>query len=372
VVGIGFVAVVSAAFVVLPAVAQQAKPGGSAPAQDQTKPATPLRPAPTPAARLDNAKEVLATVNGDPITRSDVIEYLTHYAVPIGKEQEGYDMAIEQWVNVKLLNQFLKTQRVAFDAKEIDRQVGELEKNLKANNHSLPEYLAEQGITLDQLKTRQGQVMQWQNFLRERATDAELEKYFKNNKDLFDGKMVRASHILIKVAQNASEAEKEAAHQKLVSIRKEIESGKISFADAANKYSDDQDETKNGGDLDYFPRRGKFDEAFADTAFALSKGQISQPIFLPEFGWELIQVTDIRPGVAVDFKQIKPRVVSMYGYQLQESIIDAQRKTAKIDIKPLPKDLYPKVSAEDLKAQQGGLAGASGAAAAAKGAAPKR
>jgi peptidyl-prolyl cis-trans isomerase C len=375
---IGSAVALATAFVASTVSAQQAKPGTATSDKPQAKAPAALPAAPPPSVRIENAKEVLATVNGEPITRGEIIQYLSHFPVPIGKEQEGYDLAMEEWVNLKLMNQFLRAQKVAVVPKELDLRIAEIEESLKKNRQTLADYLADQGISLAELRTREGDVQQWRKFLRERATDGELQKYFNANKDLFDGKMVRASHILIKVPETAADSEREAAKQKLVGIRREIESGKISFADAANKYSQDQDEIKNGGDLDFFPRRGRFDEEFSDTAFALSKGQISQPVLLPEFGWELIQVTDIRPGVPVDFAQIKARVVSMYGYQLQEAILKAQRDKAKITKKPLPKDLYPKVPVEALQAQQGGVGGTAasgtttGAGAAKQDATPKR
>ncbi len=146
---------------------------------------------------------------------------------------------------------------------------------------------------------------------------------------------------------NATKAEKDQVRQKLEAIRKEILAGTISFAAAANKYSDDPANTGGaGGDLDYFTLDSGFVEEFAEAAFKLKKGEISEPVETP-FGIHLIQVTDRQEGRLPDFEKSKPYIAQAYGMQLQKQIVTAERKTAKIDIKPMPKDLFPPATARE-------------------------
>ena len=90
---------------------------------------------------------------------------------------------------------------------------------------------------------------------------------------------VRASHVLVK---NRKEA---------VRIKKEIESGEITFEEAAMKYSQCPS-GQNGGDLGFFNRK-QMVQQFADTAFDLKVGQISDPVGT-KFGWHIIKTTDKR------------------------------------------------------------------------------
>ncbi len=90
---------------------------------------------------------------------------------------------------------------------------------------------------------------------------------------------VRSSHILVKTRPEA------------VKIRKEIVDGEISFEDAAEKYSLCPS-SQRGGDLGFF-KRGDMVQPFADVAFDLKPGQISDPVGT-KFGWHLIKTVDRR------------------------------------------------------------------------------
>lgn len=65
------------------------------------------------------------------------------------------------------------------------------------------------------------------------------------------------------------------------------------FAELAEQYSQGPSAAK-GGDLGYFTR-DRMIPAFAEVAFALAPGQISDPV-LTRFGWHLIKVEDRREG----------------------------------------------------------------------------
>lgn len=87
---------------------------------------------------------------------------------------------------------------------------------------------------------------------------------------------VRASHVLVKTRKEA------------VKIKKEIENGEITFEDAAMTYSLCPS-GRNGGDLGYFNRK-QMVQQFADTAFDLKIGEISDPVGT-KFGWHIIKTT---------------------------------------------------------------------------------
>jgi peptidyl-prolyl cis-trans isomerase C len=166
--------------------------------------------------------------------------------------------------------------------------------------------------------------------VKTRINEAEVRKYFDDNKDFFDQVQVRGSHILIRLAPNASEAEKQAATQKLQALRADIVAGKIDFAKAAQENSQCPSKM-GGGDLGFFPRKWMLPEPLAKAAFALPVGGISDVVFT-ELGMHLLKVTDRKKGEPADFEKIKDDVRDYYVEELRQQIITQERKAAKIDV----------------------------------------
>ena len=121
-------------------------------------------------------------------------------------------------------------------------------------------------------------------------------KLFDVSNDAVDPvKTYDASHILLKTSIILSD---EAAKAQLERIKRDIENGQYSFADAARKYSDDGGSASSGGDLGY-QVPGIFDPQFARAMVALKKGQISDPI-RSSFGWHLILLKDVKVDTGSD------------------------------------------------------------------------
>jgi peptidyl-prolyl cis-trans isomerase C len=290
--------------------------------------------------------EVVATVTNhnetDTVTRGDVLEFLSRYPLPPNDDREtAYHEAVDALVNTHLLNQFLARQNIPVAAAKVDEELEKLKEQLKKEGQDLPSILLQNKSSIDELRKVYENRIRWSEYVKAKATDATLRKFLVDHRDLFSGTQVRASHILLKVDPNASVADKEKVKQKLAGIRNEIIQGKVTFAAAANKYSDDPANAGGaGGDLDFFTINSGLIEDFANVAFKLKKGEISG-LVETEFGYHLIQVTDRREGKVPDFEQSKPYIFNAYATEQQRNVLTAERKTAKIDIKPMPKGLFP-------------------------------
>ena len=99
---------------------------------------------------------------------------------------------------------------------------------------------------------------------------------YKNYNVASNRTQVRASHILVNSEPQAKR------------LKYEIEQGKMTFEEAAQKYSTCPS-GQNGGDLGYFGRKQMVKE-FEDVAFKLPIGSISEPV-KTQFGYHLIKVT---------------------------------------------------------------------------------
>jgi peptidyl-prolyl cis-trans isomerase D len=134
-------------------------------------------------------------------------------------------------------------------------------------------------------------------------TEAELRKYYDENKERFGTKEERrASHILIAVPQGASAAERNKARATAETLLAEVKKTPADFAAIARKNSQDPGSAEKGGDLD-FVTRGAMVKPFDDAMFALKKGGLSD-VIESEFGYHIIQLNDIKPSVIPPFEQV--------------------------------------------------------------------
>lgn len=106
---------------------------------------------------------------------------------------------------------------------------------------------------------------------------------------------VHARHILIKPSVILSD---EQAHAKAQALLQDIQSGKISFEQAARQNSEDPGSSQQGGDLGWAVP-DIYDPAFRNTLLQLQKGQISSPV-RSNFGWHIIQLLGNRQIDATD------------------------------------------------------------------------
>ncbi|MFW5755301.1 MAG: peptidylprolyl isomerase [Tangfeifania sp.] len=104
-------------------------------------------------------------------------------------------------------------------------------------------------------------------------------------------KEINASHILLRVPENASRTEEQEVLQKAEKIRKEILEGKP-FEEAAKEYSEEPSGQQNAGNLGYFTAF-QMVAPFENAAFTTPAGEISEPV-RTSFGYHLIKVHDTR------------------------------------------------------------------------------
>ena len=106
---------------------------------------------------------------------------------------------------------------------------------------------------------------------------------------------VKAQHSLIsyKGARSSRvKRSKEEALKLAQKIAKKAKAGKVSFANLAEKYSDDPSAKANKGDLGYFTW-GQMVAPFQKAAFSMKPGEISNPVETP-YGFHIIKLVDRR------------------------------------------------------------------------------
>ncbi|MCD6035562.1 MAG: prsA [Rickettsiales bacterium] len=128
----------------------------------------------------------------------------------------------------------------------------------------------------------------------ESVTDAAVQaKYDELKKDLEGKEEFHVRHILVKTEKEAWD------------IYRKIQSGE-DFAKLAEEHSTDTSNKSKGGDLGYV-MKGQLVPEFENAAFALSAGQVSQPV-KTDFGFHVIRLEENRAAQAAEFDKVKDRI----------------------------------------------------------------
>lgn len=127
---------------------------------------------------------------------------------------------------------------------------------------------------------------------------------------------VRASHILVPTEDEAK------------AIIAELKKGG-DFAAIAYKKSNDPGAAAQGGDLGYFTKEQMVPE-FAEVAFKLEKGQLSDPV-KSQFGWHVIKVDDKRSKPAPEFDKVREQVETYVTRKAQAEVVTKLREGAKVE-----------------------------------------
>ncbi len=120
------------------------------------------------------------------------------------------------------------------------------------------------------------------------VVEAEIKKLYEHKKE-----EVRASHILINLAEHPTPQDSIAAYQKADSVIQKLKKGE-SFESLAEQYSQDRTAKTNKGDLYYFTGGMTVDE-FEDAVYNLKVGDYTKEPVRTVFGLHIIKLTDRKP-----------------------------------------------------------------------------
>jgi peptidyl-prolyl cis-trans isomerase C len=147
------------------------------------------------------------------------------------------------------------------------------------------------------------------------SEQAEHQLYDEAIKQVKSEEEVHARHILV---PTEDEAKAIAAHLK----------NGADFAAIAKEKSKDPG-AADGGDLGYFTKEQMVPE-FAEVAFKLGKGQVSDPV-KTQFGWHIIKVEDRRIKPTPSFDQVKGQIDTYLAHRAQAQFVENLRKSATVE-----------------------------------------
>jgi len=177
---------------------------------------------------------------------------------------------------------------------------------------------------------------------------ADIERAYNTNIEQYSTpEQVRASHILLKTEGKDDATVKAAAED----VLKQAKAG-ADFAALAKKYSEDESNAKNGGDLDYFGK-GKMVPEFDQVAFTLEAGQLSD-LVKTQYGYHVIKVVDKKPGTTRPLAEVRQQLNDQLAYErAQAQAADLAESLGKQISKPA--DLDKVAKAQGLAVQESGF-----------------
>lgn len=201
---------------------------------------------------------VLMTVDGQPVTRAEFEAIYKKNNKEAAVTKEALDEYLELFINYKL--KVREAEKLGMDT------IGKFRNELDGYRKQLARpYLIDRELN-----------------------DALLrEAYDRSQQE------VRASHILVQVAADATPEDTLAAWKKLQGLRERVMKGE-DFGTIARSNSDDPSAAKNDGDLGWFSAL-QMVYPFENAAYLTPVGEVSQPV-RTRFGYHILKVAGKRPA----------------------------------------------------------------------------
>lgn len=257
----------------------------------------PVLAADAPAAAAPGGDPVVARVNSQEIHRSDVMRELQM----LGPQAEQVP---PQMLYPEILKKMVATKLVA--------------------SQGYAQKLENDPEVKSQLKDAEAQIVAQiyvRRAIQPKITDAKIkERYDELSSKFKSTDEVRARHILF-TGPNA-EAEATDAIKQL--------KGGADFAKLAQEKSHDTGSSKQGGDLGYFTHDVMVKE-FADAAFAMKPGDISDKPVKSSFGYHVIKVEDKRKSAPPPLSEVHDQIANQVGQELTNDLVKSLTAKAKVE-----------------------------------------
>lgn len=244
------------------------------------------------------AESIVALVNGEPILQSEVTKNLGKLA----NNKSNRDKTLQKLIDEHLLLQIIKRSNITVSPEEVEQKMEEIAYSQGLTYGQLLDSLDDQKIPEDHFKAQIANqlildkakflIINNQISVDPKALESEktaLIEQDKKNKKFKPQEQLqyKIQHILLKITPLV---DSKTVQTELQKIKDQINQGKISFADAAKKYSQDYVSAIDGGDLGLQTLQ-HFDPAFAKVAKNIALNTISQP-FQTRFGWHILKVSE--------------------------------------------------------------------------------
>ncbi len=233
-----------------------------------------------------NAGEVVASVNGEPISKDELYDVLV--------KQNG-QQALEVIIMKKIIKMETDKQDLQISKEDIDKEVKEMAEQY-GGEETFNQMMSMYGYDIDDIKEDMEMNLMIEALIKPRIniSPEEMQEYFDNNKEEFaTEEQVEVNHILVETEDIAAE------------VKGKLDDG-ADFAELAKEYSTDESTKDFGGALGAV-KRGEMVTEFENAAFSMEEGGISEPVNT-QFGYHIIQVEKRIAAQDADFERSKAEI----------------------------------------------------------------
>jgi len=287
------------------------------------------------AAAVASPDEVMATVDGEPVTRGEVDAAIDAMLGPqlrmIPEEQRAAVRAqvaskvLEGVIEKTLLMRAVDEQGIEVEADEVAASLEQITKRLPPDK-TIEDYLAGVGMSEDELENEIAEGLRVQKWLEaragdvEEATPSEIEALYESDRERFTvSETVEARHILVAIESGddaEAMAEKKAEAEK---IRQELVNGR-SFEETARAVSDCPSR-EQGGTLGAFAK-GEIVPGLEEAAFSQEVEEIG-PVVETRFGYHIIQVQKHTDEKVMTLAEVQADIAAQLRAEKQRAAIEA-------------------------------------------------
>ena len=239
------------------------------------------------------AERPLASVNGKPITSTDVDNFI----MAMGRNGQAYN---NPQGRAAVLEQLIAQRLFLLDAQRnlLEREPAFKEQLAALKEQLLMEYAITKCVEGVQVK------------------EEEVRAFYEEHKEEFvAGATVNASHILVDTEEQARQ------------ILESIKNGDITFEDAAKQYSSCPSSAE-GGNLGDFAQ-GQMVPEFDAAVFSMEVGELSAPV-KTQFGYHLIKLNAKNEAEVVTYEDIRQELYANLMQQKQQAAYQSKINQLKI------------------------------------------
>ncbi len=219
--------------------------------------------------------------------------------------------AVANLVNRALLTEAAEKENITVTAEQVEVKYQEIRANFP-DEEAFVAQLGRSNMTIDEFRVEVERGMKLEELVSIKTADVsaptseEAKEFYDSNSERFTTpEKVRASHILITVAETDTEITREQKKAKIDDLHAQLVAG-ADMATLAQANSDCPSKDK-GGDLGFFGK-GQMVKPFEDAAFALEVGQIS-PVVETKFGYHVIKVTEKENAGTTAFAEVEESII---------------------------------------------------------------